>query len=95
MRRIKFGKAPAGKRLERIRQTPNYQHGAFKNLTKQFTPGHGLLDVLYRTSFNASARRFPSQSLPTIYADLQALPPDQDYSAPYGAPQLLALTHFV
>ena len=43
MNRPEFGRAPRGERLERIRRSPNYRDGAFRNrhATPQLTSGKG------------------------------------------------------
>ena len=49
MNRPEFGRAPRGERLERIRRSPNYRDGAFRNrhATPQLTSGKGWWATRY------------------------------------------------
>ncbi len=33
LKQSKFGRLPSGKRLERIKRSPNYKNGSFQNLS--------------------------------------------------------------
>lgn len=54
-----FGKAPNGARLERIKNSPNYKNGKFKNLQKvsMLPEGYSMAGEVWRTFF----RQKPAQ----------------------------------
>ena len=53
MQHPKFGKAPSGKRLERIKKSPHYKNGAFDNLssTPQLSEGQSMPKVMLNFIF--------------------------------------------
>ncbi|RAU82043.1 MBL fold metallo-hydrolase [Pontibacter arcticus] len=68
-----FGKTPAGTRLERIHNSPNYRDGSFRNISE--TPVQAedasFLGMLY-DFFNKSANTRPANPIPTVKSDLKA-----------------------
>jgi L-ascorbate metabolism protein UlaG (beta-lactamase superfamily) len=86
MRISKFGKAPAGARLERIKQSSNFKDGKFTNLT--FTPdlaeGHTIPGVMYTQFFKANPNRNPVDTIPSRKTDLRTLPLDKDVLVWFG-----------
>ncbi|MFO7616051.1 MAG: MBL fold metallo-hydrolase [Bacteroidales bacterium] len=82
----RFGKAPSGSRLERIRQSPNYRNGQFRNLrmTPQFTAEGSKFLLIARFLLRESDRRTPSEPLPTVKTDLRELPLNQDCLVWFG-----------
>jgi L-ascorbate metabolism protein UlaG (beta-lactamase superfamily) len=82
----KFGKAPSGKRLERIMQSPNYKDGKFQNLhyTPDLTKGYSMVGVLIDMFFKNHPRRKPTDSIPSVKTDLMALPADTDVLVWFG-----------
>jgi L-ascorbate metabolism protein UlaG (beta-lactamase superfamily) len=86
MQQDKFGKAPSGSRLERMKQSPNFKDGRFENLS--FTPtlaeGHNYLNVLYNAYFKHKPRHYPSDALPAIKTDLSNLPIDSNFLVWFG-----------
>lgn len=69
-----FGKAPSGKRLERILASPNYRDGSFQNLT----PTEMILkDTSYlklmRDTFRKPANVKPPRPLPSVKTDIKNL----------------------
>jgi L-ascorbate metabolism protein UlaG (beta-lactamase superfamily) len=72
-----LGKDPAGERLRRIRNSPNYKNGSFQNLTptEVTLKGASLYKMLgeYR---NRPVDTAPNHPLPSIQTDLRALPSD-------------------
>ena len=80
-----FGKAPAGARLQRIRQSPNYKQDHFENIvpTEVTLKGASLFKMLgeYR---NRPADTAPSLPLPVVRTDLRALPADKDWVVWFG-----------
>lgn len=86
MRSPKFGKAPSGKRLERMLQSPNYKDGKFQNLhhTPSLTEGYSMLGVMFDMLFKDHPRRKPVDSLPSIKTDLLHLPPNENVLVWFG-----------
>ncbi len=72
--RKQFGKTPAGDRLARIKEVPNYDKGAFQNLTPTpvMLPGKSMFD-LASEYFKASPDRQPAHALPSVRTNLHAL----------------------
>ena len=62
LRQPGFGRLPSGERLERIKQSPHYHDGAFRNLqpTELMTSEKGRLRVMWDFLFNKPeiARQF-------------------------------------
>ncbi len=81
-RTARFGAAPAGARLERIQQSPNYRDGAFAypEPSPLFTPTEGESGAggFIEYFFGKKSRLRPESPLPAQRTDLKALPPDQD-----------------
>ena len=75
-----FGKAPSGKRLERIKQSPNYKDGKFRNRihTPILPEGYTMAGAVYKTFIVKNPRKFPTDSLPSIKTDLLALPKERN-----------------
>lgn len=86
MNRPEFGRAPRGERLERIRRSPNYRDGAFRNrhATPQLTSGKGWWATMYDFLFERKERNRPDHALPAVKTDLKALDPKEN---------LLVITH--
>ena len=67
MQQDKFGKAPSGERLERMKRSPNYRDGRFHNLS--FTPdlkeGVSYFSVMRKFFFEKSKRSTPANKLPS------------------------------
>lgn len=76
MRHPKFGKAPSGKRLTLLQQSPNYKDGKFQNIeyTPDLTKGYSMLGIMYDMLFKKHPRRKPIDSLPSVKTDLLNLP---------------------
>lgn len=75
MRQPIFGKAPSGKRLERLQQSPNYKGNKFQNInfTPNLTEGYSMAGVLYNFLFNKDPRKSPSDTIPSVKTDLHKL----------------------
>jgi len=86
MRSPKFGKAPSGKRLERMLQSPNYKDGKFQNLhhTPSLTEGYSMLGIMFDMLFKNHPRRSPIDSLPSIKTDLLNLPVNENVLVWFG-----------
>ncbi len=75
MQQKSFGKLPSGKRLERIRQSPNYKDGSFQNLvpTEMLAEGASYPKMMI-DFFSKGINREPSKTLPSILTNLKSLP---------------------
>lgn len=76
MKQPQFGALPEGKRLERIKQSPHYKNGRFRNRFEKpiISEGYSLMGELYKTLFKSYPRRDPIDSLPSVKTDLKNLP---------------------
>lgn len=81
-----FGKAPAGARLERIKLSPNYCNGSFRNLshTPPLKEGVGYYEVFRKFFFDKSKRVQPSGPIPAVKTDLNTLDPGEDIIVWFG-----------
>lgn len=86
MRQAKFGKHPAGARLEQIKKSPNYRNGKFQNIhpTPNLTEGYGYAGVTYEFLFKKNPRRKPVDSIPSTKTDLFKLLPEEDVLVWFG-----------
>lgn len=86
MQQDKFGKAPDGARLERIKRSPHYKNGKFQNLSKTPTlaAGHNYLGVLYEVYIKNKPGHKPADIIPSVKTDLLSLPPDKDVLVWFG-----------
>ena len=68
----KFGKSPRGQRLERIKASPNFKDGEFKNLTptRTLAEGQSTLKIVVGELFAHRERLRPSVPLPTVRVPL-------------------------
>ncbi|MFT3740295.1 MAG: MBL fold metallo-hydrolase [Breznakibacter sp.] len=86
MQHPKFGKAPSGQRLEKIKQSPNYKNGAFVNqtFTPSLTEGYSFTKIFYDFLFKRNPDMEPRSALPSVRTDLRALPSHQDILVWFG-----------
>ena len=82
----KFGKAPAGERLARVQNSPNYKNGGFQNQVYKpaLSEGVSSLSIALNFLFRPNPQGKPAQPLPAIKTDLRTLPPDQDILVWFG-----------
>lgn len=75
-----FGKLPKGERLERIKQSPNYKDGVFKNQspTKMLISDKSRIRVFWDFLFTKVEDLNPSEDIPSVKTDLKNLNPDED-----------------
>lgn len=73
-----FGKLPDGERLERIKQSSNYQNNVFKNLspTQTMVGNQSKITAFYKFFFEKVDDLRPAEKLPAIKTDLKNLPAD-------------------
>lgn len=81
-----FGRLPQGKRLERIKRSPNYRDGAFRNQspTVLMTSGKGRLQGIWKFLFDSKEGVRPTQPIQAIKTDLKALPKDTNILVWFG-----------
>lgn len=78
MRQAKFGKIPGGERLERIKESPHFKEGIFKNLnhTPQITNEKGFWQMT-KDYFSAKNKK-PPGVIPSIKTNLHTLPVEEE-----------------
>ncbi|MEZ5195973.1 MAG: MBL fold metallo-hydrolase [Bacteroidales bacterium] len=86
MQHPKFGRLPAGERLERIKESPNYKDGKFQNLrfTPDLTEGETIFTVLRDFLFTKKPRLKPIDSIPSMKTDLLNLDSGMDLLVWFG-----------
>ena len=84
MKLPKFGSLPKGKRLERIKQSPHFKDGAFKNLseTPQMTNEDGFWQMT-KEYFSATNKKPPGK-MPSEKTNLKELDPGEDVLVWFG-----------
>lgn len=82
----KFGKLPKGQRLERIKKSPNYQNGSFKNLnhTPTITEGTSYVKIVFDYLFVKKEGLSPKSFMPTQKTDLLNLDINTDVLVWFG-----------
>lgn len=82
----KFGELPQGKRLGRVKDSPNYKQGAFRNAehTPDLTEGSSLPKVMWEFFTTRNPNRKPTSILPSRKTDLKNLDPDQNVLVWFG-----------
>lgn len=81
-----FGRLPRGERLERIRRSPNYRDGQFRNaeaspmMTGDKSRVRGMLEFLFRDKTGLR----PDAPIPAVKTDLRALAPDSNLLVWFG-----------
>ena len=75
----KFGKAPEGSRLERMKSSPHYADGQFRNLVPvpQIVEGNRI-SLWWKFLFSQKDRPIPVDPIPAIKTDLTALDKGKD-----------------
>lgn len=86
LNQAKFGKAPSGARLDRIKASPDYKNGSFQN--RSYTPvmpdDVSMFRVMKEGMFNRSKRNVPKNTLPSRKTDLKALDPKANVLVWFG-----------
>lgn len=82
----RFGKIPSGKRLEKIKNSPNYKNGEFNNIhhTPMFADDANFFVVLKEFIFNKDKRNIPLTALPSKKEDLFKLDIKKDFLVWFG-----------
>ena len=75
-----FGRAPQGDRLERIKKSPHYKDGEFRNLhsTVMMTSQKGRLGVFWGFLFKKETDLRPETEIPVIKTDLSKISKDEN-----------------
>lgn len=86
MQHPKFGKSPSGKRLEKLKRSPNFKDGKFQNLhfTPYVTEGYSISSVAYDFAFTKFPRTHPMDTIPSIKTDLTTLPISENILVWFG-----------
>lgn len=86
MKQSKFGKLPAGERLERMKKSANYKNGKFANQVERptITEGYSMWGLAYKALFTKFERTAPVDSLPSVKTNLHALPADSNLVVWFG-----------
>lgn len=86
MQHPQFGKAPKGKRLERIKRSPNLKDGKFQNIlfTPMLAEGYSMANVTYEFIFKKFPRQRPVDIVPSIKTDLLKLSMDRNVLVWFG-----------
>lgn len=81
-----FGRLPSGERLERIKKSPHYRDGEFKNLheTPLMTGNDNRWKALWDFIFGSHDGLYPSQPIPVVRTDLKHLPADKNLMVWFG-----------
>lgn len=81
-----FGKAPSGKRLQKIQQSPNYKDGKFQNIsfTPDLTEGYSFSGVLWDFMFKKHPNTVPVSNIPSVKTDIKSLPLDSNVFIWFG-----------
>ena len=86
LRQPSFGRLPSGERLERIRQSPNYKDGEFKNLlpTTLMTGSKSRWQTLREFLFADRNGLKPEMPIKAVTTDLKHLPEDKNLMIWFG-----------
>lgn len=76
----KFGKEPEGERLARVRSSPNYGNGEFRNTipTQTLADGQSTFKILWSNLSDKTPRLRPEGPVPTVKTDLKSLDAARD-----------------
>lgn len=81
-----FGKSPKGERSERIKKSPNFKDGKFRNIhyTPTMPEGYTMMGEIYKTFFKKNPRKFPTDTIPSVKTNLLNLPIDSNVIVWFG-----------
>jgi len=90
-----FGKKPKGQRLERIRKSPNYRDGRFRNLkdVEMKISFHQGVKFVRHLLFGKKKALVPPQPLVMAHDDLKHLSPDHNYLVWFGHSSYMLSLH--
>ena len=80
MQHPKFGKAPSGERLERMKKSEHFKDGVFENLnhTPQLAEGYTMTGVLWDFLTTTYPDTTPVDSIPSVKTNLNELKPEEN-----------------
>lgn len=86
MRQPQFGKAPEGKRLAKLQQSPHYKNGKFQNthFTPMVSEGHSMAGIMYNFIFKKIPRTRPIDEIPSVKTDLKSIPVTENVLVWFG-----------
>ncbi len=86
LNQAKFGKLPSGKRLERIKQSPQYKDGKFQNQshTPDLTEGENYFSVTKEYFFKSNKNVKPIDKIPSTKTELLHLDKHKDILVWFG-----------
>ena len=86
LRQPSFGKLPSGERLERIRQSPNYRDGEFRNLqrTEMMTGKKSRWQALWEFVVSDRSKLYPATPVSAVKTDLKQLPLTENLMVWFG-----------
>lgn len=86
LQHLKFGKIPAGERLEKIKKSPHFKNGKFENInyTPDIAEGVSYYRVMKEFFFDKSKRNKPAAILPSAKTDLLKLNPNKNILVWFG-----------
>lgn len=86
LQQTQFGKAPAEARLEKIKQSPNYVDGQFRNQTPKpvLTEGVSHFRMYMDFLFSRDKRTVPDKEIPSRKTNLKTLKADEDVLVWFG-----------
>ena len=86
LRQPSFGKLPSGERLERIRHSPNYRDGQFRNLkpTAMMTGQKSRWQALWEFVASDRSKLYPAKPVPAVKTDLKLLPRTENLMVWFG-----------
>jgi len=82
----KFGRAPAGERLELMQKSSHFKNGKFHNLneTPVFAEGQGSFRTFYNVILKKPENRIPKDVIPSVKTSLLDLPKDSNVLVWFG-----------
>ena len=94
LRQPSFGKLPSGERLERIRRSPNYRGGQFRNLqpTAMMTGKKSRWQALWEFVASDRSGLYPEKPVPSVKTDLKQLPRTENLMVWFGHSSYLIQT---
>ena len=89
-----FGRAPQGERLERIKKSPHYKDGEFRNLhsTMMMTSQKGRLGAFWGFLFKQETDLRPEKEIPVTKTDLSKISKDENVLVWFGHSSYLIQT---
>lgn len=86
LNQAQFGQLPKGERLERIKLSPNYMDGEFRNYSETpiISSDKSQFAVMWNFAFSKKERVTPADSLPAIKTNIKDLDPNENVMIWFG-----------